>query len=110
MAGLSQLRAAFIPGAGPDDKLAAVKSIGVALYAAWSTQSKGAETIHRLFTEWQNFLNDLPGAGYQLVVPDLGQGVPQNVTPLDGVIKVNEVQLWIVKGGTGGTYSKGIVR
>ena len=110
MAGLSQLRAAFISGAGPDDKLAAVKSIGAALYAAWSTQSKDAKTIHLLFTEWQNFLNDLPGAGYQLVVPDLGQGVPQNVTPLDGAIKVNEVQLWIVKGGTGGTYSKGIVR
>ena len=110
MAGLAQLRAGFIPGSGPDDKLVAVKSIGAALYAAWSAQSKDAKAIHLLFAEWQNFLNDLPGAGYQLVVPDLGQSVPQNVTPLDGATKVNEVLLWIVKGSTGAVYSKGIVR
>ena len=110
IAGLSQLRAAFIPASGPNDKLAAVKSIGSALYAAWSTQSKDPKAIHSLFVEWQNFLNDLPGAGYQLIVPDLGQSVPQNVTPLDGATKVNEVLLWIVKAGDGGIYSKGIVR
>jgi predicted nucleic acid-binding Zn-ribbon protein len=110
MAGLSQLRAGFIPGAGPDDKLAAVKSLGAALHVVWSAQSKDFKTIHQLFAEWQNFLNDLPGAGYQLVVPDLGQSVPQNVTALDGATKVNEVLLWIVKGRDGGIYSKGIVR
>ena len=110
MAGLSQLRAAFISGSGPDDKFAAVKSIGLALYAAWSAQSKDPKAIHSLFVEWQNFLNDLHGAGYLLIVPDLGQSVPQNVTPLDGATKVNEVLLWIVKGGDGGIYSKGIVR
>jgi len=110
IAGLSQLRAAFIPASGPNDKLAAVKSIGSALYAVWSAQSKDPKAIHSLFVEWQNFLNDLPAAGYQLIVPDLGQSVPQNVTPLDGATKVNEVLLWIVKGGDGGIYSKGIVR
>jgi hypothetical protein len=110
MAGLAQLRAGFIPGSGPDDKLVAVRSLGAALYVAWSAQSKDAKAIHLLFAEWQNFLNDIPGAGYQLVVPDLGQSVPQNVTPLDGANKVNEVLLWIVKGSTGAVYSKGIVR
>lgn len=110
MAGLSQLRAGFIPGAGPDDKLAAVKSLGSALHAAWSAQSKDPKATHMLFVEWQNFLNDLPGAGYQLIVPDLGQSVPQNVVALDGATKVNEVLLWIVKGADGGIYSKGIVR
>jgi hypothetical protein len=110
MAGLAQLRAGFIPGSGPDDKLVAVKSIGAALYTAWSAQSKDAKAIHLLFADWQNFLNDIPGAGYQLVVPDLGQSVPQNVTPLDGASKVNEVLLWIVKGSTGAIYAKGIVR
>lgn len=110
MAGLSQLRAAFIPGSGPDDKLVAVKSIGLALYAAWSSQSKDAREIHALFAEWQNFLNDLPSASYQLVVPDLGQNVPQNVTAPAGVTKVAEVQLWIVKGEAGSIYSRGIVR
>lgn len=110
MAGLSQLRAAFIPGSGPDDKLVAVKSIGLALYAAWSSQSKDAKEIHALFAEWQNFLNNLPGPGYQLVVPDLGQNVPQNVTAPAGVAKVSEVQLWIVKGDAGSIYSRGIVR
>ena len=110
IAALSQLRAAFVPGSGPNDKLAAVKSIGSALYAAWSAQSKDPKAIHSLFVEWQNFLNDLPGAGYQLIVPDLGQSVPLNVTPLDGATKVNEVLLWIVKASDGGIYSKGIVR
>ena len=110
MAGLSQLRAAFITGSGPSDKLVAVKCIGLALYAAWSAQSKDPRAIHSLFVEWQNFMNDIPDAGYKLVVPDLGQSVPQNVTPLDGATKVNEVLLWIVKGRDGGIYSKGIVR
>jgi hypothetical protein len=110
MAGLSQLRSAFIPGAGPDDKLFAVKSIGAALYAAWSAQAKDAKYIHAMFAEWQNFLNDLPGAGYLLVLPDLGQSLPQNVNAPAGISKVTEVQLWIVKGEAGAIYSRGVVR
>lgn len=109
MAGLSQLNAALIPGSGSEDRLVAVNAIGTALYAVWSTQSKDAKTIHALFTQWQEFLNGIPAAGYQIVVPDLGQSVPQSVTAPPGVTKVSEVQLWIVKGQTGGLYSKGIV-
>jgi predicted nucleic acid-binding Zn-ribbon protein len=110
IAGLSQLRAAFVPGAGPDHTKAAVKSIGSALYAAWSNKSQDAKSIHAHFVQWQGVLNNLPSPGYQLVVPDLGQSVPTNVTAPAGVTKVSEVQLWIVKGGDGGIYSKGIVR
>ena len=110
IAGLSQLRAAFVPGAGPDDTKAAVKSIGSSLYAAWSAKSWDAKSIHAHFALWQGVLNNLPSPGYQLVVPDLGQSVPTNVTAPAGVTKVSEVQLWIVKGGDGGIYSKGIVR
>jgi len=110
IAGLSQLRAAFVPGAGPDDTKAAVKSIGSALYAAWSGKSQDAKSIHSHFAQWQEFLNDLPGAGYQLVLPDLGQTPPTTVTAPAGLTKVSEVQLWIVKGADGGIYSKGIVR
>jgi hypothetical protein len=110
IAGLSQLRAAFVPGAGPDDTKAAVKSIGSALYAAWSGKSQDAKTIHAHFVEWQAVLNNLPSPGYQLVVPDLGQTPPTTVTAPAGLTKVSEVQLWIVKGGDGGIYSKGIVR
>lgn len=110
IAGLCQLRAAFVPGAGPDDRLAAVKSIGSALYAAWSGQSKDAKSIHAHFAEWQDFLNNLPGAGYQLVVPDLGQAAPSNVTAPLGMAKVSEVQLWIIKGDGGAIYCRGIVR
>jgi len=110
MAGLTQLRAAFISGAGPDDKLVAVKAIGLALYAAWSSQGKDALSIASLFSEWLDYLNGISGAGFQLVVPDLGQTIPQNVTAPAGATKVSEVQLWIVKGGNGAIYSKGIVR
>lgn len=110
IAGLSQLRAAFVPGAGTDDTKAAVKSIGSALYAAWSAKSLDAKSIHAHFVQWQAVLNNLPSPGYLLVVPDLGQSVPTNVTAPAGVTKVSEVQLWIVKGGDGGIYSKGIVR
>jgi hypothetical protein len=110
MAGLTQLRAAFISGAGPDDKLVAVKAIGLALYAAWSSQGKDALSISSLFSEWLDYLNGISGAGFQLVVPDLGQTIPQNVTAPAGATKVSEVQLWIVKGGNGAIYSKGIVR
>ena len=110
MAGLTQLRAAFISGAGPDDKLIAVKAIGLALYAAWSSQGKDSLSIASLFSEWLDYLNGISGAGFQLVVPDLGQTIPQNVTAPAGATKVSEVQLWIVKGGNGAIYSKGIVR
>ena len=110
VAGLSQLRAAFVQGAGPDDRLAAVKSIGSALYSAWSAKTQDAKTIHAHFAQWQDFLNNLPGAGYQLVVPDLGQSVPTSVTAPAGVTKVSEVQLWIIKGADGGIYARGIVR
>jgi len=110
MAGLTQLRAAFIPGAGPDDKLIAVKAIGLALYAAWSSQGKDPVSIASLFSEWLDYLNGISGAGFQLVVPDLGQTIPQNVTAPAGATKVSEIQLWIVKGGNGAIYSKGIVR
>lgn len=110
LAGLSLLKAGFSAGAGPDDKLIAVRSVGTALYAVWSAQGKDARVISRLFSEWQDFLNAIPGAGFQLVVPDLGQSVPQNVTAPAGVTKVSEVQLWIVKGGNGSIYCKGVVR
>lgn len=110
MAGLTQLRAAFISGAGPDDKLIAVKAIGLALYAAWSSQGKDSLSIASLFSEWLDYLNGISGAGFQLVVPDLGQTIPQNVTAPAGATKVSEIQLWIVKGGSGAIYSKGIVR
>ena len=110
MAGLTQLRAAFISGAGPDDKLIAVKAIGLALYAAWSSQGKDPVSIASLFSEWLDYLNGISGAGFQLVVPDLGQTIPQNVTAPAGATKVSEIQLWIVKGGSGAIYSKGIVR
>ena len=110
MAGLTQLRAAFITGAGPDDKLIAVKAIGSALYAAWSSHGKDPVSIASLFSEWLDYLNGISGAGFQLVVPDLGQTIPQNVTAPAGATKVSEIQLWIVKGGNGAIYSKGIVR
>lgn len=110
IAGLSQLRAAFVPGAGPDDTKAAVKSIGLALYAAWSGKSQDAKTIHALFAQWQEFLNDIPGAGYQLVLPDLGQTPPTTVTAPAGLTKVSEVQLWIIKAADGGIYARGVVR
>jgi predicted nucleic acid-binding Zn-ribbon protein len=110
LAGLSQLKAGFSPGAGPDDKLLAVRAIGSALYAVWSAQGKDPRAIASLFSEWQDCLNGIPGAGYQLVVPDLGQTIPQNVTAPAGATKVSEIQLWIVKGGNGAIYSKGIVR
>lgn len=110
LAGLSQLRSGFAAGAGPDDKLLAIKAIGSALYAVWSAQGKDPRTISSLFSEWQDHLNGIPGAGYQLVVPDLGQSIPQNVAAPAGATKVSEVQLWIVKGGNGAVYSKGIVR
>lgn len=110
IAGLSQLRAAFVQGAGPDDRLAAVKSIGSALYSAWSGKAQEAKTIHAHFAQWQDFLNNLPGAGYQLVVPDLGQSAPTTVTAPPGVTKVSEVQLWIIKAADGGIYARGIVR
>ena len=110
IAGLSQLRAAFVQGAGPDDRLAAVKSIGSALYSAWSGKSQDAKTIHAHFAQWQDFLNNLPGAGYQLVVPDLGQSAPTTVTAPAGLTKVSEVQLWIIKAADGGIYARGIVR
>lgn len=110
MAGLTQLRAAFISGAGPDDKLVAVKAIGSALYAAWSSHGKDPVSIASLFSEWLDYLNGISGAGFQLVVPDLGQTIPQNVTAPAGATKVSEIQLWIVKGGNGAIYSKGIVR
>jgi len=110
IAGLSQLRAAFVQGAGPDDRLAAVKSIGSALYSAWSGKAQEAKTIHAHFAQWQDFLNNLPGAGYQLVVPDLGQSAPTTVTAPPGLTKVSEVQLWIIKAADGGIYARGIVR
>lgn len=110
IAGLSQLRAAFVPGAGPDDTKAAVKSIGLALYAAWSGKSQDAKTIHAHFAQWQEFLNDIPGAGYQLVLPDLGQTPPTTVTAPAGLTKVSEVQLWIIKAADGGIYARGVVR
>ena len=110
IAGLSQLRAAFVPGAGPDDTKAAVKSIGSALYAAWSGKSQDAKFIHAHFAQWQDFLNGLRGAGYQLVLPDLGQSPPTTVTAPAGLTKVSEVQLWIIKAADGGIYSRGIVR
>jgi hypothetical protein len=110
MAGLTQLRAAFVSGSGPDDKLVSVKAIGMALYAAWSAQGKDSQAISSLFSEWQDYLNGIAGAGFQLVVPDLGQNIPQNVTAPAGATKVSEVQLWIVKGGNGAIYSKGVVR
>jgi hypothetical protein len=110
VAGLSQLRAAFLPGAGPDDRLAAVKSIGSALYAAWSNQSMDAKSLHLHFSQWQDFLNSLPGAGYQLVVPDLGLPPTSNVTAPAGLTKVSEVQLWIIKAADGGIYASGVVR
>jgi hypothetical protein len=110
LAGLSQLRAGFAAGAGPDDKLLAVRSIGSALYAVWSAQGKDPRAVSSLFSEWQDYLNAIPGAGYQLVVPDLGQSIPQNVAAPAGATKVSEVQLWIVKGGNGAVYSKGMVR
>lgn len=110
LAGLSLLKAGFSAGVGPDDKLIAVRSVGTALYAVWSAQGKDARAISRLFSEWQDFLNAIPGAGFKLVVPDLGQSVPQNVTAPTGVTKVSEVLLWIVKAGDGGIYSRGIVR
>ena len=110
IAGLSQLRAAFVPGAGPDDTKAAAKSIGSALYAAWSAKSLDAKSIHAHFVQWQAVLNNLPSPGYQLVVPDLGQSVPTNVTAPAGVTKVSEVQLWIIKAADGGIYVRGLVR
>ena len=110
VAGLSQLRAAFVPGVGPDDRLAALKSIGSALYDAWSGHSKDAKFIHAHFSQWQDFLNSLPGAGYQLVVPDLGQPPTTNVTAPSGITKVSEVQLWIIKAADGGIYASGVVR
>ena len=110
LAGLSLLKAGFSAGAGPDDKLIAVRSVGTALHAVWTAQGKDARAISRLFSEWQDYLNAIPGAGFQLVVPDLGQSVPQNVTAPAGVTKVSEVQLWIVKGGNGSIYCKGVVR
>ena len=110
IAGLSQLRAAFVPGAGPDDTKAAAKSIGSALYAAWSAKSLDAKSIHAHFVQWQAVLNNLPSPGYQLVVPDLGQSVPTNVTAPAGVTKVSEVQLWIIKAADGGIYARGVVR
>jgi len=110
IAGLFQLRAAFVQGAGPDDRLAAVKSIGSALYSAWSGKTQDAKSIHAHFAQWQDFLNNLPGAGYQLVVPDLGQSAPTTVTAPAGLTKVSEVQLWIIKAADGGIYARGIVR
>jgi hypothetical protein len=110
IAGLSQLRAGFVQGSGPDDRLAAVKSIGLALYAAWSGKSQDAKTIHAHFSQWQEFLNDLPDAGYKLVLPDLGQSPPTTVTTPAGLTKVSEVQLWIIKAADGGIYARGVVR
>lgn len=110
LAGLALLRSGFAAGSGPDDKLIAVRSVGTALYAVWSAQGKDARAISKLFSEWQDYLNAIPGAGFQLVVPDLGQNIPQNVTAPAGATKVSEVQLWIVKGGNGAIYSKGVVR
>ena len=110
LAGLSQLRAGFAVGAGVDDKLISVRSIGSALFALCTDRSMDAKAIHGFFVEWQNYLNAIPGAGYQIVVPDLGQNVPPNVNAPTGVTKVSQVQLWIVKGGNGAVYSKGFVR
>ena len=110
LAGLSQLRAGFASGAGVDDKLISVRSIGSALFALCTDRAMDAKAMHGLFVEWQNHLNAIPSAGYQIVVPDLGQNVPPNVNAPAGVTKVSQVQLWIVKGGNGAVYSKGIVR
>jgi hypothetical protein len=110
IAGLSQLRAAFVPGAGAEDKLVAVKTIGSALYAAWSSKALDPVSTHQLFIQWQDFLNAIPDAGYKLVLPDLGQNPSANVIAPAGVTKVSEVQLWIIKGDFGAIYARGVIR
>ena len=110
IAGLSQLRAAFVPGAGAEDKLVAVKTIGSALYAVWSSKAMDPVSIHQLFVQWQDFLNAIPDAGYKLVLPDLGQNPSANVIAPAGVTKVSEVQLWIIKGDSGAIYARGVIR
>ncbi len=110
IAGLSQLRAAFVPGAGAEDKLVAVKTIGSALYAAWSSKAMDPVSIHQSFVQWQEFLNAIPDAGYKLVLPELGQNPSANVIARAGVTKVSEVQLWIIKGDSGAIYARGVIR
>jgi hypothetical protein len=110
IAGLSQLRAAFVPGAGAEDKLVAVKTIGSALYSAWSSKAMAPVSIHQSFVQWQEFLNAIPDAGYKLVLPDLGQNPSANVIAPAGVTKVSEVQLWIIKGDSGAIYARGVIR
>jgi hypothetical protein len=110
IAGLSQLRAAFVPGAGAEDKLVAVKTIGSALYAAWSSKAMDPVSIHQSFVQWQDFLNAIPDAEYKLVLPDLGQNPSANVIAPAGVTKVSEVQLWIIKGDSGAIYARGVIR
>ena len=110
IAGLSQLRAAFVPGAGAEDKLVAVKTIGSALYAVWSSKAMDPVSIHQLFVQWQDFLNAIPDAGYKLVLPDLGQNPSANVIAPAGVTKISEVQLWIIKGDSGAIYARGVIR
>lgn len=110
MSALFQLRSSMLPGSGPDDALVAVKALGSALHAVWSAEGLSPKESHARFAQWQGVLCSLPGVGFQLVVPDLGQGIPQNVTAPAGVTKVNEVQLWIVKSSNGSVYARGIVR
>lgn len=110
MAALFQLRSSIFPGSSPDDSLIAVKALGAALHSAWSAKAINPKAAHAHFVEWQNVLNNIPGVGFQLVVPDLGQSVTQNITAPHGVTKVSEVVLWIVKSANGSVYARGIVR
>lgn len=110
MAALFQLRSSILSGSSPDDSLIAVKALGAALHSAWSAKAINPKAAHAHFVEWQNVLNNIPGVGFQLVVPDLGQSVTQNITAPQGVTKVSEVVLWIVKSANGSVYARGIVR